>query len=278
MSTNLGASQLKSTFVLLDEIIAVLGSTSVSLWPFFESTGGDGGVDGGILAYRSGSQNKAWTSRDEIAAVALQSEFNPYRHSGGVFSYVFGAVNQHLSGADHTEFTFGDASIDSPFSVGCWFFHGEAAGTARSLLAKYRRTVVTAREWDFRLDASGNLVLELFDESAAASEIGTGSGVRLENDWNFAVATYDGGETSPVVHLYLNNVDTLASGATTETGAYVAMEDTTTALLLAARNINTSPTQNFLGRIALPFITGIELTAAQVGSLFAIGNTLLGLT
>ena len=71
--------------------------------------------------------------------------------------------------------------FNSPFSVGCWFFHAEVV--------------------------------------------------------SFVVATYDGGETSPVVHLYLNNVG-----------------------------------------IALPFITGIELTAAQVGSLFAIGNELLGLT
>jgi hypothetical protein len=66
-----------------------------------------------------------------------------------------------------------------------------------------------------------------------------------------------------VVNLYVDA--TLANdGTTTETGAYVAMENTDAPLTIGCSGVTATPVAEFHGRIALPFITGKALSAAEV--------------
>jgi len=266
-------------FAHLDDIVTILGGTKLSFWPLLAALG-DTNTSNNLPPYGAGVTAQVASLANAAGNVAF-SVFGALQHPGGILSVNTSIqTNGHIkAAADHANHSFGNATVDTPFSAGVWIQPLEALGTARSLMAKYRSTAVAAREYDFRFDTSGNLILELFDESATASEIGTGaSDVIVPFAWNFCVATYDGGETAPVVHLYRNGVDQLASGATTETGAYVAMEDTATPLLMAARDLTASPAQIFQGRIALPFITGKALTAAEVASLYSIGQQLIGLS
>jgi hypothetical protein len=120
--------------------------------------------------------------------------------------------------------------------------------------------------------------LELHDLSASTKEVGVGaSDVIVPWAWNFCVATYDGAQAAPDVHLYRNGSDTLAAGTTTETGAYVAMEDGTASFMIGASDAVGSPAEELEGYIALPFITGKELTAAEVATLYGLGQTLMGI-
>jgi hypothetical protein len=182
-----------------------------------------------------------------------------------------------MAAADDADYSFGNGTVDVPFSCGIWVKVNEALGTARSLVAKYG-TTATLREYDFRFNTSGQLVLELYDESADTTEIATAAdGVVLTPfTWAFCVATYDGGETDPRIHLYINAVDQNAAGLSTETGAYVSMEDTAAVLMVGSRDAVATAAQVFQGRYALPFVTGKELTQAEVTSLYGIGRALLG--
>jgi len=239
----------------------------MSLWSFIQATGTTlspygSGNDGGLLTTSS----------------AIESILDPFQHAGGIYSLKNDGTTSWLQSADDADYSFGDGTVDGVMSVGAWVLMEEAVGTARSILSKYRTDAVSLREWDFRLDSSGIIQMELFDDSATASEITANAGTALTPFiWQFVVATYDGGETAPVVNLYRNATLQNSGGATTETGAYVAMEDTAALVGVGNRNTPTAA-QVFQGRMALPFITGKELTAAEVTTIYGIGRKLLGLT
>lgn len=266
-----------STFDLLDKIAAILGTTKSTFWPLLDVVGDDTLT----VSYGSGLvQSSQLQLRDEAAPRSWLGEGAPSLHIGGIHSVrlltVSGAANNHLQGADSTNYEFGDATLDAPFSIGIWVLIQEALGTARSLLAKYGSTAIL-REYDFRFGTNGKLVMELFDESVDTSEIATSVGTALKPGiWQFCTMTYDGDEAAPVINLYINGVS-VHDGTSVETGAYVAMEASTTPLLVGARDVTATPAQVLQGSVALPFITGKALSAAEVSSLYYYGQRLLGL-
>lgn len=259
-------------FKELNDIVTILGGTKMVFFPFITNKGTD------VFPYGTGNDGAVAVASDEAGVVALEAEFDPVPLVGGIHAYYFdSSANNHLNGGDDADYSHGNGTVDTAFSLGAWIMPTEALGTARTIIAKYGSTA-NAEEYDFRFDTSGNLVLELHDASASATEIGTGaSDVLVPWVWNFVVATYDGTETAPDVHLYKNASDTLAAGTTTETGSYVAMEDTAAGLLIGARNATGTPAQEFEGYMALPFVTGKELTAEEVTDLYNKGRKLLGL-
>lgn len=255
------------TFSELNDMADILGATASSFWPFLETAG---------LVIRSYGQSvKTLVPSDAGGAVDISAEFEPFKHQGGLHSfYIVNASNNHLAGVDHADYTFGDAAVDAPFSVGLWVLPTDT-GAVRALLAKYN-AVGTLREWLFRVNADGTLGMELYDESEDATEIATGATALTVNRWAFVVMTYDGNEDTPVVNLYVNAVlDN--DGTTVEAGAYAAMENTATPLLVGASGVTAAPTNEFEGRIALPFICGQALAAQDVIDLYNFGRRLLGI-
>lgn len=249
---------------LLSGIMGILGSTKPSLWPFWERTGT---LVSGLSVGDFGSAETGG------AAEALEDDFAPVAHAGGVCSYHFHPTgDHHLAGIDHANFTFGSGAADGPFSVGAWICPNAIATNV--ILGKYD-SAGGAEEWRFFIDSNGKLSLELHDASESASEIAAGDTTLSLGQWVFVVATYDGTETAPVVNLYLNGaLDN--DGSTTEAGTYVAMEDTASPLTCGCSGVTATPVAEFYGRIALPFIAGKALTAAEVRELDALGRVLLG--
>jgi hypothetical protein len=252
------------TLKLVNAIMAKLGTTTPSFWPFLERTG--------VLV--SGiSVGDFIPSETAGAAEALEDDFAPFEHIGKVHSYHFHPTgDHHFAGIDHNSFSFGDGSVDSPFSVGAWICPNAIATNV--ILAKYN-SAGNLEEWRFFIDANGKLSLELHDASASATEIGVTTSTMVIGKWIFAVATYDGLETDPTVKLYVDGVRD-GDGTTTEAGAYVAMENTAAPLTLGCSGVTATPVAEFHGRIALPFITGKELTATDVLALYELGGVLLG--
>lgn len=252
-------------FRTLDAIMAVLGTTTPSLWPFLERTG--------VLV--SGlSVGDLIPSETAAAAEALEDDFAPFVHMGGVCSYHFHPTgDHHLAGIDSNNFSFGDGSVDGPFSIGAWILPN--AINNNTVMAKYD-SAGNKEEWRFFIDSSGKLSLELQDASASATETATATAALSVDRSHFVVATYDGGETDPVVNLYVDG--TLANnGTTVESGSYVAMENTNAPLTIGCAGVTATPTTEFHGRIALPFITGKALTQAEVNELHGYYAALLGL-
>ncbi len=254
---------IRGTEGRLNDILSTLGTTTPSLWPFWERTG--------VLVTCIGVGD-AVPSETAGAAEALEDDFAPLELPCGLFSYHFHPTgDHHLAGIDSAAYTFGDASVDSPFSVGAWIRPNAIA--SNTILAKYSATV---REWRFWIDASSKLNLELYDESVDTTEIAASTAAVTLGQWQWVVATYDGGETAPVVNLYVDA--TLANdGTTTETGAYVAMEDTATPLTIGCSGVTATPVNEFHGRIALPFITGKALSAAEVTTLYRTMVSMVGI-
>ena len=253
---------------MLDQIVPVLGGTTQSFWPFIQATGTT------LANYGSGSDSNSLNTD-----ASVESLHDPFQHPGGVYSYKNdGVVAWMYAAADIDAHSFGNGTVDVPFSAGMWILIEEALGTARSILSKYRTTAATQREYDFRFGTDGKLVMELYDESAAASEIATSAGAALTPFiWQFVTMTYDGGETAPVINLYIN-ATSVHDGTSVEAGAgYVAMDNGTESFAIGDRNTAAGAAQIFQGRVALPFITGKELTAAEVTTLYGLGRTLLGI-
>lgn len=253
---------------LLNAMVTILGTAKLALWPLTE---------------RSKTQTFAYGTSNDAGALVINTStlaliFDPVAHCPTVHSYLNDSATANMAAADDADYSHGDGTVDTAFSVGIWVKPNEALGTIRSLVAKYG-TTATLREWRLQFDATGQLLFELYDESADTTEIGTGVAATAAVTpfaWNFCVATYDGDETSPVVHLYINGTDSLVSGATTETGAYIAMEDTTAVLMVGCDDAAGSAANVFQGRYALPFVTGKELTQANVTALYQLGRGLLG--
>jgi hypothetical protein len=260
-----------STEAKLNTIMTTLGTVKASLWPFWESTGI---VVSGITAGAD-----LIPSETGGAAEALEDDFSPYELRGtfggtGLYTYNFIPTgDHHLAGGDHTDYSHGNGTVDTAFSVGAWV--RPLAVASNVIIAKYD-SVGGAEEYRFWIDASGLLNLELHDASASATEIATGAAITL-GQFQFVVATYDGTEATPAVHLYVDGVDGNSAGATTEAGAYVAMENTATPLTIGCGGVTATPTTEFHGRIAMPFMCGKELTAAEVVTLRDIMRPMVGI-
>ena len=245
------------TFALLDQFVTVLGGTKLSFWPFLNDSGTS------FLPYGSGTDGVVLTG---------QGSPIPTYHVGGVNSYQLEAGTDYFSSVDNANYSFAGAA----FSVGAFVLMQEAVGTARSIISKYRTDVATQREYDFRFSATGYPILEIYDESVPADWTSTCTvNVLTPFVWQFVVATYSGTEGASAIVHYLDAVAETPTAV--ETGLFVATEDTTALLTVGARNSPT-PAQMFKGRIALPFVTGIALTAANVTTLYNLGRQLLGLT
>lgn len=236
----------------LSAIMELLGTTKPSLWPFFEKTGTlVSGLSAGDLI----------PSETAAAAEALEDDFAPVEHMGGVCSYHFHPTgDHHLAGIDHANYSFGDGSVDSAFSVGAFILPNAIATNV--IVGKYD-SAGNLEEWRFFIDSSGLLSLELHDASASATEIAVSDSAMVLGKGVFVVATYDGTETAPVVNLYVDGT-LVNDGTTTESGSYVAMENTAAPLTVGCSGVTALPVAEFHGRIALPFVTGKALTAAEV--------------
>lgn len=248
------------TFKLLDQIITTLGSTKTTLFPFMEAS------DDLVRSYKENYHTLVPTSNGP--------GFDPFKHPGGLNSYLFDPnYSMYLLGNDHGDYTFkGSGNEDEPFSVGMWILPYDV--TAVTLMAKYDTN--SKREWRLYINGSSKLVFEFYDESQTATETGTSTTSVTANQWTFVVHTYDGTEDAPVVAFY-QNATADATVATTEAGGtYINMEDLTAPLTIGADLVTDVPAQPFNGRIALPFVAGKKLSAAEVTTLYGVGRTLIG--
>jgi len=252
----------------LDEIANILGTTTASFWPFIE--------DKGITVTGYSAVVDLIPSETSAAAEALEDDFSPMLHYGGVHTYHFQPTgDHHLSGPDAAGFSFGNASADSAFSVGALII--PSVVNDNTILAKYD-SAGGKEEYRFYIDSSAKLALELHDASASTKEVSASDTALVANRAHLAIITYDGTAATPKVLAYVDGVlDSDSAGGTTETGAYVAMEAGDAPLTIGCAGVSGTPTTEFHGRIGLPFITGKELTQVEITALWNIYRELFGL-
>jgi len=248
----------------LNDILTILGTTKRSLWPFWERYGELVtciGV-GDLIPSETGGVPE--DLGDDFAPIAIGAAW------GNLYSYHFHPTgDHHLAGIDHADYSF----VAAPFSVGAWIRPTTIASNV--ILAKYDAGVGVAREYRFWIDAAGHLNLELYDEDVDTTWITNQNGTIVPGQMQFVVATYDGVLVTPTITLYVNGV--AVAKTDTETGAFVDMEAGVTPLTIGCQGLTALPANEFHGRIALPFLTGKCLIAAEVAELYAITSPLVGL-
>lgn len=266
MTTRVGGKAAvtpEQTFTLLDAIVALFGATKTTFWPMLESTG-------------SVLQSYLEQVHPLTATDAGTDGFYPFKHRGGVMSYSFNAGDeQHLVGEDHADFEFGDSANDLPFSVGCFILPRDITSVA--LICKWNENGgYEDREWQLALEVASKPRFTIYDESATAYEEAVADTALTANEWVSIVAAYDGTEDDPEIFLYANGAAD-NDGTTGETNAYVAMEAGATPLEIGATNDTDGDLSAlYSGRMALMFICGKKLVAAEAAAYHALGVQLLG--
>lgn len=171
-------------------------------------------------------------------------------------------VSVTYSAGDHADFSFGNGSADSAFSIVS--LCKQTAVNKRSILSKYDLTTgATKREFRFFEDSSSNLLFSLYDESASAviarryltNKIPT-------NAWATYFGTYAGNSLATGIKMYLNGLR--VDDNTFISGTYVAMENTTASLASYELGSTGMPTYGFTGSQSVIILAKEELTATQV--------------
>ena len=245
----------------LNDILTILGTTTPHLFPFWEKTGQlVTGISIGDLVPRETAG----------AAEDLEHDYAPLGLPCGLYSYHFHPTgDHHLAGIDHADLSFAGTG---GMSLGAWIRPNTV--TNNCIMAKYD-VAGTDREWRLWIDAASKLDLEMYDDTANLSSITVSSATAItKGAMQFVVATYDGVAATPGVVLYVNGS---AVAGTTTTGAWTDMIPGATPLTVGCSGVTATPTFEFHGRIALPFITGKALTAANVASLYKITSPMIGL-
>jgi len=247
----------------LNDILTILGTTTPQLFPFWEPTGQlVTGIGIGDLVPRETAG----------AAEDLEHDYAPLKLPCGLYSYHFHPTgDHHLAGIDHADYSFAGTG---GMSLGAWIRPNTV--TNNCIMAKYD-VAGTDREYRLWLDAASKLDFEMYDDTANATEIAISAAADItKGHMQFVCATYDGTAATPTVYLYVNGV-AVNDGTTVETGLFVDFIPGATPLTVGCSGVTATPTFEFHGRIALPFITGKALTAANVSDLYKITAPMVGI-
>ena len=155
----------------------------------------------------------------------------PYKKGDGSLQFVgtgstsFDGSNDYVSVADSNDFSFGDSSTDSAFSISAWVKMDDATNFAIASKGIYNST----GEWNFKTIGSDKLYLYLYDDSVSSTYEAAYYNTALtsfEGQWIHLCCTYVGtGGTSANdgIKLYLNG--SLVADVDDGNGTYVAMEN-----------------------------------------------------
>ncbi len=163
-----------------------------------------------------------------------------------------------LDFGDHNDFSFGDGSNDSDFSLGALVYVSPTL-SQHFILGKYSGT--TIREYQLFLTSVRKFTFYLCDESANAEPNVESSATTV--GWHYCVATYAGtgaGATAADrMNLYIDGLENVDSR---NNKSYTAMENTSSIVSIGAEG--TSTTRSFNKQIGLSFIDGSCWSAKQV--------------
>jgi len=178
-----------------------------------------------------------------------------------LYSLNFDGVDDYLNLGDSSDFSFGDGSTDSPFSVSMWVKLND--GTRQPFFVK----AATNKEYHLMTGASDVLRFRLYDNinggylnTQMNSTISTGS-------WVYYTFTYDGSGSQTGLNIYLDG--SLASQTQVYSGSYTAMSNTTEELRVGSSEMNSFYLDGDIDEVAL---FDIELSSSQITDIYNSGT------
>jgi hypothetical protein len=146
---------------------------------------------------------------------------------GSGWALNFNGTSHEADSPDVDHMSFGDGATDEPLSIVALVKPDDGTPAAQAtILSKFNKdTDGELREWQFFLTATtGKPRLDLFDESANAS-IARAATTVADGAWVLLGATYDGSGAVGGINIWEDAA--ITDDATSTTGTYVAMENTT---------------------------------------------------
>lgn len=179
---------------------------------------------------------------------------------GALWGLDFNGTSDYLSTPDADDLSFGNGTVDSPFSVFAAFNVTDTAAS-RQILSKHE---TGATEWRWNIASTDQNLLVVTDNSVPAQAFRQTDAAITQGSWVTLAATYSaatGGATAANdMTMYQNGVS-VASTAT-NSGTYVAEESLTSAVLLGAI-VPSAPSSFFSGSMAAVLLVAGALTADQ---------------
>ena len=179
------------------------------------------------------------------------------------YSMAFDGIDDYVDCSNSGTFSFGDGTIDSPFSVSAWVKMDDAA----RFRVFSKEDAGSAREWLFSTSSGRQLLLNLYSQNDSAIKIGRLTGVLTSyvGSWIHICGTYDGSSSSSGIKIYVNGVrsDTSDNNA----GSYVAMQSNTGPFIIGG---GFSYYAN--GNIDEASVFNYELSASDVTSIYNSGT------
>ncbi len=192
---------------------------------------------------------------------------------GSGYAVKFNGTDEEGDAPDVDDLSFGDGSIDQPFSL--FALVNPTDATSSVILSKFD-TTAPQEEWLFELDGSDRPRFALYDYSATA-RIGRLDATALtQSAWSLLVATYDGTRASTGIRIYVNGAR--VDDTDDNSGTYVAMENGVEAVAVGYRQAAGVKENYFDGKLALAGIVAKQLSADEVWSLKDAVNGYFGLT
>jgi len=172
-------------------------------------------------------------------------------------AYNFDGVNDYISIPDHNDFSFGDGSTDSPFSLLAAIYL--TADTTTPIICK--RVSTGTAEWALDVLTGGILRYQISDNTVSHRLTAESTAGSLSlNTWHYVAATYDG---AGGLKVYVDGVN--VTDSTVPTGTYVAMHNESSDVTIGVQYRDQSAFRSYLqGQLKDVSVYSKELTQAEI--------------
>jgi len=192
------------------------------------------------------------------------SKNHPSGASGfaNLYSLSFDGVDDYVNLGDSNDFSFGNGSTDSPFSISMWVKLVD--GVTQGFMAK---SSPSQKEYHILTSGSGLLRFRLYDDSTGGYIQSQMDAAASTSSWVNYVFTYDGSGNETGINIYADN--SLLAQTQARIGTYTAMENTTADLRVASSEQNYFYLEGNTDEVAL---FNIELSSSQVTDIYNSGT------
>jgi hypothetical protein len=174
----------------------------------------------------------------------------------------FDGVDDYIDCGDSNDFSFGDGSTDSSFSISMWVKLNDPS--QQPFCAKAGSST---KEYHILSGHTDKLRFRLYDQSTNAYIQCQLDDVVSTGSWVYYTFTYDGSGSQTGITIYKDGSS--PTQTQTSSGTYTAMENTTSALRIASSEMNSFYLDGDIDEVAL---FNIELSSAQVTDIYNSGT------
>ncbi len=183
----------------------------------------------------------------------------------------------YVTVTDHGDFSFGDGSTDSPFSLMAWVYFTPSTATGEII----SKIAGGENEWALyvRNIANGSLIYFLLQDDSSGAQIYATTIDALSEGWHFIVATYSGvrdknavvGESAKKIGMYIY-IDFVPIDAIigSNSSNYVAMENLNSDVFIGAAGVGGNLWDGKIDNVA---VFSKELSPVEVASLTGNDST-----